>query len=78
MPKKRKNGCVMLVKRFIDIPLYLKSDREAAFHKCKDTIARLLSGVLNMHTRVVEISRNDRITCWGKRKKEDACQSLIS
>jgi hypothetical protein len=26
---KEKNGCVMLVKRFIDIPLYLKRDRGA-------------------------------------------------
>jgi hypothetical protein len=33
---KRKNGCVILVKRFIDIPPYLKWDRGgAAFHKCK-------------------------------------------
>ena len=31
---KEKNGCVMLVKRFIDIPPYLKWDRGAAFHKC--------------------------------------------
>ena len=45
---RRKNSCVMLVKRFIDIPPHLKWDRGAAFHKCKDTIARLLSGVLNM------------------------------
>jgi len=29
-----KNGCVMLVKRFIDIPPYLKWDRGAAFHRC--------------------------------------------
>ena len=40
---RRKNSCVILVKRFIDIPPYLKWDRGAAFHKCKDTIARLLS-----------------------------------
>jgi hypothetical protein len=46
--EEEKNGCVMLVKRFIDIPPYLKWDRGAAFHKCMDTIARLLSGVLNM------------------------------
>jgi hypothetical protein len=27
----------MLVKRFIDISQYLKWDRGAAFHKCKDS-----------------------------------------
>jgi hypothetical protein len=36
---KEKNVCVMLVKRFIDIPPYLKWDRREAFHKCKDTMA---------------------------------------
>jgi hypothetical protein len=45
---KRKNGCVMPVKRFIDIPPYFKWDRGAAFHERKDTVARLWSGVLNM------------------------------
>jgi putative molybdopterin biosynthesis protein len=47
--EEEKNGCVILVKRFIDIPPYSKWNRGTAFHKCKDTIARLLSGVLNMH-----------------------------
>jgi hypothetical protein len=46
---KEKKGCVMLVKRFIDIPPYFKWDRgEPAFHECKDTLARLWSEVLNM------------------------------
>jgi hypothetical protein len=45
---KRKNGCVMLVKRFIDIPPYLKWDRGAAFYECNETISWLWPGVLNM------------------------------
>ena len=55
VPAEEENGCVILVKRFIDIPPYSKWDRGGAFHKCKDTIARLLSGVLNMRRRYPEI-----------------------
>jgi hypothetical protein len=46
---KEKNGCVMFVKRFIDIPPYLKWDRGIRHSmSAKDTIAQLRSGVLNM------------------------------
>jgi hypothetical protein len=46
---KEKNGCVMLVKRFIDIPPYLKWDRGSLYSmSARITIAWLWSGVLNM------------------------------